>query len=205
MTKIKVNKERTRAKGDWIINGRGGRRANRKLRKCELGEWKAAHTLQRTPCPSSHTQIRVLNTKEKQTRPFPASCWLSSSEFAQQWNGCFQKRRPLSNGTCPWSGRVHDSVVSQEWIPCNMSEEVVHLFWCHLSWSFCWGESSEYHVCFNISLPADILVLLCIYGVWYDGMCSLSLHTKNPIVFRCLKWKPQNKCKTESVVGKKIN
>lgn len=59
MTKIKMNKERARR--DRIINERGQERSgDGKLRKCELDEAKAASTLQKTPCPSSHTQVRAL-------------------------------------------------------------------------------------------------------------------------------------------------
>lgn len=84
-----MNKKRARAKQDWIINGRGQkRRGNGKLRRCELGEAKAAYTLQRTPFPSSLNQLRALKLHLFFKHRRKTSSCLPSKPLAQQFWIC---------------------------------------------------------------------------------------------------------------------
>lgn len=48
------------------------------------------------------------------------------------------------------------------------------------------GVRAQDIMCFDIHLLANFPILFCIYNVWYDGMCPLSLHYKT-IVFKLFK------------------
>lgn len=134
-------------------------------------ETKSASILQRTPCPSSHTQVRVLKLLLFFKHQRQTSSPLPSKPLDLQFWICWIVKWLLPDKeNCFLTEPVHDQEVYMvTWCPANELHVTGMGRWCISFYmaltGLLVGVKAQDVICLDVRLPTNFPVLFCVYNV----------------------------------------